>query len=250
MIVLITDFGLKDEYVAEMKASIKYIEPSVEIIDLTHFVETGNIKHGQFFLKYSYKFFPKNTIFVAVIDPGVGGRRKEIAVRLEDRWFIAPDNGLLGFAENYTAYKIKGVKNPITNDIATTFHGRDIFAPAAAYLYQGRGEFFEKIEKIDCSIKIKEINTLSEKTGEVLHIDKFGNVITNISNSLFEKIKISISGKEISEFASSFEEGLEKGFEVFITKGSKGLLEIVSFKRDASEILKTSIGEKIIIKEV
>ncbi len=248
MIVLLTDFGTKDEYVAEMKASIKFIEPSVEIIDLTHFVEPGNIKHGQFFLKYSYQFFPKNTIFVAVIDPGVGGKRKEIAVRYNERWFIAPDNGLLSFAKNGNFYRIKGVKNPITGSISTTFHGRDIFAPACAYLYQGRGEFFEKIENINTGIEIREIKEIKGE-GEVLHIDHFGNIITSVSNQLFKKVKLNVKGAEISSFACSFEEGKEKGYNIFITKGSKGLLEIVCFKKKASEFLGISIGEKIVIKE-
>lgn len=249
MIVLLTDFGLKDEYIAEMKAAIKYIEPSVEIIDLTHFVEFGNVKHGQFFLKYSYKFFPKNTIFVAVVDPGVGSERKEIAVKFDDRWFIAPDNGLLGFAEKGKFFKIKNVKNPITKAISNTFHGRDIFAPAGAYLYQGRGELFEQIESIDTSIKIEEVNTLSER-GEILHIDKFGNIITNISNSLFGKIKVDIGGTVIENFAEFFEEGKTKGYEVFITKGSKGLLEVVSYGKSAAEKLNVSIGQEIKIREV
>ncbi len=249
MIVLLTDFGLKDEYIAEMKAAIKYIEPSVEIIDLTHFVEFGNIKQGQFFLKYSYKFFPKNTIFVAVVDPGVGSERREIVVKFEDRWFIAPDNGLLGFAENGKFFKIKNVKNPITKEVSSTFHGRDIFAPAGAYLYQGRWEFFEQIESIDTSIKIEEVNTLSER-GEILHIDKFGNIITNISNSLFGKIKVDIGGTLVENFAECFEEGKIKGYTVFITKGSKGLLEIVSYGKSAAEKLNVSIGQEIKIMEV
>ena len=249
MIVLLTDFGIKDEYIAEMKASIKYIEPSVEIIDLTHFVEFGNIKHGQFFLKYSYKFFPGNTIFVSVIDPGVGSERREIAVKFEDRWFIAPDNGLLGFAENGKFFKIKNVKNPITKEVSTTFHGRDIFAPAAAYLYQGRGEFFEQIESIDTSIKIKEVNRLSDRA-EILHIDRFGNIITNISNSLYQKIKVDIGGTLIQNFAECFEEGKTKGFGIFITKGSKGFLEIVSYGKSAAEKLNVVIGQEIKIMEV
>ncbi len=249
MIVLLTDFGIKDEYIAEMKASIKYIEPSVEIIDLTHFVEFGNIKHGQFFLKYSYQFFPKNTIFVGVIDPGVGSERREIAVKFEDRWFIAPDNGLLGFAENGKFFKIKNVKNPITKEVSTTFHGRDIFSPAAAYLYQGRWEFFEQIESIDTLTKIKEVNTPSGK-GEILHIDRFGNIITNISNSLYQKIKVEIGGILVENFAECFEEGKTKGYKLFITKGSKGLLEIVSYGKSAAEKLNVLIGQEITIREV
>ncbi len=249
MIVLLTDFGLKDEYIAEMKATIKYIEPSVEIIDLTHFVEPGNVKHGQFFLKYSYKFFPKNTIFVSVIDPGVGSDRREIAVKFDDRWFIAPDNGILGFAQEGSFFKIKNVKNPITKEVSSTFHGRDIFAPAAAYLYQGRGEFFEKINTIDTSINIKEVKEPSRE-GEILHIDSFGNVITNISNLLFKRVKIRVNNHTVNDFAEYFEEGKEKGYEFFITKGSKGLLEIVSFRENAGEKLNLSIGQKIKIEEV
>ena len=250
MIVLLTDFGIKDEYVAEMKASIKHIEPSVEIIDLTHFVEAGNIKHGQFFLKYSYKFFPKNTIFVAVIDPGVGGKRKEIAVKYDDRWFIAPDNGLLSFAEEGKFFEIKNVKNPITETLSSTFHGRDIFSPAAAHLYQGRVEFFSRIENINTSVKLKEISDAKEKEGEILHIDRFGNIITNLSNNLFEKVSLTLNGKTIKNFAKCFEEGKEKNYNIFITKGSKGLLEIVSFLENAGKILEIKIGQKIKIEEV
>ncbi|BBB32628.1 adenosyl-fluoride synthase [Thermotomaculum hydrothermale] len=251
MIVLLTDFGLKDEYVAEMKAAIKYIEPSVEIIDLTHFVESGNIKHGQFFLKYSYKFFPKNTIFVAVVDPGVGGERAEVCVRFEERWFITPDNGILSFAQNGIVYRIKNVKNPITKSISNTFHGRDIFAPAAAYLYQGRGDFFERIENLSTLLELEEVKSLNQlDRGEILHIDNFGNIITNISDKLFEKIKIEVNGKTISHFANSFEEAKLKGYDLFISNGSKGLLEIASPQNNAAKILNAKISQKIKISEV
>ena len=251
MIVLMTDFGLKDEYVAEMKAAIKYIEPSVEIIDLTHFVESGNIKHGQFFLKYSYKFFPKNTIFVAVVDPGVGGEREEVAVKYNDRWFIAPDNGILTFAQSGKVYRIKNVKNPITGEVSSTFHGRDIFAPAAAYLYQGRGDFFEKKEKLKVLTPIFQINSLSDNIdAEIMHIDKFGNVITNISNSLYGKVRIIVNGTTVKEYASCFEEGKNKGLDLFIIKGSKGLLEIVSAGKSTADRLNATINQKIITGEV
>ncbi len=246
MIVLMTDFGLKDEYVAEMKASIKYIEPSVEIIDLTHYVASGNIKHGQFFLKYSYKFFPKNTIFVAVVDPGVGGKREEIAVRFADRWFIAPDNGILTFAQSGKIFRIVKVKNPLTGEVSGTFHGRDIFAPSAAYLYQGKGEFFEQKNSLDVLSPIYEINSFSDtEKAEIMHIDKFGNIITNISNSLFGKVRITLNGQTVKEYATCFEEGKAKGFDLFIIKGSKGLLEIVSAGQSAAEKVNAKINMKI-----
>ncbi len=245
MIVLLTDFGTKDQYIGEMKAVIHYIEPSVHIIDLTHEVEPGNIKHGQFFLKYSCNFFPKNTIFVGVVDPGVGGNRQGIAVNFHDRWFIGPDNGLLSFAKEGSFFKIKGVTNPITNSISNTFHGRDIFAPASAYLYQGKGEFFERIENINTENQINEI-TEPDKDGEVLHIDRFGNIVTNITANLLDKVVLILNGIKIDKYYQNFEAGKDKG--VFTVPGSRGLIEIACFKKKASEVLKAKIGDKINVK--
>ena len=140
IIALLTDFGTKDYFVGAMKGVILNINENAKIIDITHEIEPQNIRSASFTLRACYKNFPPKTIFVAVVDPGVGSERRAILVETEDYFFIAPDNGLLSFifneSDDFLVYEITNEKF-FNQPVSQTFHGRDIFAPCAAHLSKG-----------------------------------------------------------------------------------------------------------------
>jgi hypothetical protein len=184
-IVLLTDFGTSDSYVGVMKGVIAGICPDAQVIDLTHAVVPQNIRHGAFTLLNAYRYFPSGTIFLTVVDPGVGSVRRAMAVRAGDYLFVAPDNGLLSYVLHETDVKqMVALDNPTyrLSSVSYTFHGRDIFAPAAAHLAAGvaldqLGTPIEQPVMLDEPVLKCEIHQV---TGEIVHIDHFGNLVTSV----------------------------------------------------------------------
>jgi len=185
LIALLTDFGTTDIYVGVMKGVMLGIFPELQFVDLTHAIQPQNVRQAAFLLLNSYRFFPAGTIFLVVIDPGVGSTRKPIAVRAGDYTFVAPDNGVLSYALNdFDIVKRVELNNPAyrLSGLSNTFHGRDVFAPTAAHLAAGvKLEQMGNIEFLPVRLP-KPLLLIESKhiTGEVLHIDHFGNVITSI----------------------------------------------------------------------
>ncbi|PJF20688.1 MAG: hypothetical protein CUN56_14900, partial [Phototrophicales bacterium] len=141
VVALLTDFGLEDIYVGVMKGVIASIAPDVQIVDITHSIRPQNVREGAFALMNSYHYFPPGTTFCVVVDPGVGSKRLPIAVKTADYQFIAPDNGVLSYTLSRIGadYEIVTLENPAyqRDHVSHTFHGRDIFSPAAAYIARG-----------------------------------------------------------------------------------------------------------------
>jgi len=194
IIVLLTDFG-NDFYVGQIKGVIKSIYNNVEIIDLTHNIQPQNVVQAAVVIGESYRYFPKGSVFICVVDPGVGSKRDIILVKKASYLFLAPNNGLLTkiIDSNCELYKVVNEKY-FLKPTSSTFHGRDIFAPIAAYLAKG-----EKINNICKKLNIKYINFLScfeikTKTingrkhfiGKYLFHDRFGNIVTNLKKSILE----------------------------------------------------------------
>ena len=186
-IALLTDFGTEDIYVGVMKGVMRSICADVEFVDITHAIQPQNVHQGAFALLNSYHYFPKGTIFLVVIDPGVGSTRKPMAVQTADYTFIAPNNGVLSYAlaslGKYKAVALETKQYQLT-EISNTFHGRDVFSPAAAHLANGVSleSFGEPIPTL-FQLRIPKLEiTLTHIVGEVVHIDHFGNIITNIGN--------------------------------------------------------------------
>lgn len=185
IITLLTDFGLADGYVAAMKGVILGIHPTAQIIDLSHEVEPQNILAGAFLLQAHCRYFPGGTVHVAVVDPGVGSARAAAACYAYGHYFVAPDNGLLDFcidAPDWQAVRLTQ-KKFWRDTISCTFHGRDIFAPVAAHLARGEslaqlGEPFRLQRKLNIAAPPIKGKTLH---GQVAYIDRFGNLISNIS---------------------------------------------------------------------
>ena len=264
VIALLTDFGLADPYVGAMKAVIAGINPKVQIIDISHHVPPQDIQEGAFILYSSYKYFPKDTIFVAVVDPGVGTRRRIVCVRTGRYTFLTPDNGLLGLVINEVdvgarrAVPLLAVE--VTNtryflpEVSSTFHGRDVFAPVAAHLSRG-------LKPTKLGRQIDDPHTFSFPDpivvkkgvlkGEIIHIDRFGNLITNVEHVWAEvldwgPVSISVKDKEISRISHTYQEG-QVG-ELLALFGSSGYLELSINMGNAREVLGCTRGDKVVVR--
>jgi len=196
LITLLSDFGLRDPYVAEMKAVILSICPQACLVDISHEVEKFNVRMGAFVLASATPYFPKGTIHLAVVDPGVGTKRRAILVETRKAFFVGPDNGLLMLAaERLGIRHVYEVTNRrfMLSHVSHTFHGRDIFAPVAAHLAKGSckpSDLGSEIHDYVVPRFVKPRLTKNALFGEVLHVDDFGNMVTNISRAEFEKTGI------------------------------------------------------------
>ncbi|MEX2701627.1 MAG: S-adenosyl-l-methionine hydroxide adenosyltransferase family protein [Candidatus Baldrarchaeota archaeon] len=261
VITLLTDFGLRDPYVGAMKGVILSICPDVNIVDISHEIRKFDIRQGAYVLAASASFFPKGTIHVGVVDPGVGTARKAIIMETKRSFYIGPDNGLLTLA----ALR-EGVKKvvQITNSkymlprVSRTFHGRDIFAPAAAYLANGVpienfGPLLEEYEILSFS---KPHVQKDQIEGEIIYIDGFGNIVTNIYSEILEKVGISEEDKikvllndkleKVLKICKAYNE-VKKG-EFLAIIGSGNFLEISINQGNAAKKLNVKEGAKIKIK--
>lgn len=189
LITLTTDFGARDWFVGTMKGVLLGINPRAVIADLTHEIAPGDIRAGAFALMAGCRFFPKGTVHVAVVDPGVGSQRRAIAVQTRDYLFVGPDNGVLSWAlARESIMAIRQLENPkyFLKTISRTFHGRDIFAPVAAQLSRGL-----PLKQLGSELKDyirlrwpEPVKQRGEIHGEIVYIDRFGNAITNVPGKL------------------------------------------------------------------
>lgn len=224
VITLLTDFGTADYFVGAVKGAILSVNPNVVIVDITHEIPPQDIEAGAFMLLAAYKTFPRGTIHVAVVDPGVGSARRPIIVRANDQFFIGPDNGIFTYIcdreSSPQTFHVTAEKYFRPNP-SSTFHGRDIFAPVAAELSTGvTPEQFGPL--INDEVRLSALETPLR----IIHIDRFGNCVTNISRERFEgKFKsLSVNGKKIGSLRNFYGEASEK--EIFAIWGSAGFLEI------------------------
>jgi S-adenosylmethionine hydrolase len=255
IISLLTDFGEQDNFVGVMKGVILKINPQAKIIDLCHNVKPQDINEAAFLLLNSYKYFPKDTVHLVVVDPGVGSKRKRLLVKTKDYLFVGPDNGVLSLA--LKGEVIQGIVQ-ITNEdfflkpVSDTFHGRDIFSPVVAYLSLGRriDDFGKRIKTIK-QLSVPEPRKLKNKLiGKVIYIDHFGNLVTNISRQDFigwikdSHFKICIASEVIKKISHSYQEG--KKFKPLAIFNSFGNLEI-SVKEDSAQRF-FSVNKRMAIK--
>jgi len=252
IIALLTDFGLKDPYVGVIRAIMLEINPNVLLIDFSHEIESQNVKEAAFLLNCYYKDFPKGSIFLAVVDPGVGSKRRAILVKTRDYFFVGPDNGIFSYIflddPQYVCYELKETRF-FRSRVSSTFHARDIFAPACAHLSCGidPNEFGPKIAD---PIILESILPKIDKDfieGELLHIDKFGNLITNIhpkflNISPISNLKVFIKDKEIP-FVNTYSD-VNKG-SLLSLWGSSGFLEISVNQGSAQKNLRAKLGDKV-----
>lgn len=258
IITLTTDFGLQDEFVGVMKGVILSICPTAILIDITHDIRPQDIQHAALILQSSYSYFPKKSIHVAVVDPGVGTNRHIIVLKQDDRLFLAPDNGVLSpfFEEDCIAHQITNT-DFFLDPISATFHGRDIFAPVAAHLAKG-----VQLDELGPQINVDQlINrhfpaaliTETSLEGTIVDIDRFGNLVTNITLQNIEtfapknqaSLLLSLNGKEIHGIDTTFGNA-QPGTPVAVL-GSRNLLEIAVNQRSALQFFNAHIKDKIVL---
>jgi hypothetical protein len=248
IVTLTTDFGAS-EYVGAMKGVILSIAPEARVVDITHGIRSFDVRHAAYVVKSVCPYFPSGSIHVVVVDPGVGTARRGVAIETRDYYYVGPDNGVFTFVRN-----IKRVVELKLEAKSKTFHGRDIFAPVAARLANGEDitSFGEEVEDI-VRLPIAEARiSKGFVTGEVLCVDVFGNVITNIPQSLLTKaninygdrIRVKLEGRELEmPFLESY--GFASPGELLALVGSEGYLEIAVNQGRASERLSLKGGEKV-----
>lgn len=240
IITFLSDFGHTDWFVAAVKGEILKINKQAKIIDITHTIRPHDIQRAAFILSQCYKNFPKGTVHLAVVDPGVGSIRRPIGVVTNGHVFIAPDNGVLSYVmdQETVVYHI-----PAPEKASATFHARDVFGPAAAHFSRGNTMCCKKLSVRDCECLIFPRCHHRNDTiqGEIVYIDYFGNCITNLPvdndvlNCCIRKTNI-----PVREY---YAEGQEN--EIIAVRGSSGFYEITVNKGSAEHLLKVRVGTRI-----
>src|SRR5271165_797664 len=257
IVTFTTDFGLSDPFVGIMHGVVLNIHPATTIADISHAVGSYDVFDGAWTIAQAYRFFPPRTVHIVVVDPGVGSERRPIMVETEDYVLVAPDNGVLSLVE---AREEKFVVRHVTAEryflqpVSQTFHGRDVFAPVAGWLSKGiaPAEFGPEISDY-VRLSLKKVERVGENSlrGEVVKVDKFGNLITNISAAeapaLFSpkpsKVSILVAGETITRVCTSYAVGGED--ELFAIVGSSGYLEIAARQASAAEKLDAGVGTPV-----
>jgi len=262
VIALMTDFGEEDFFVASLKGTILKINPLARIVDITHSIRSFDITSASFILFSCYKYFPEKTIFLVVVDPGVGSSRRILLVETKKYFFIAPDNDVLTLVlEEEEIHQIREIANEMffLPERSKTFEGRDKMAPVAASLSKGISckKFGPKVTEFRKS-KLKKPKMKNGKIiGFILSADKFGNLITNIpaaivntfqERNIKKRLHLLVKREEISCFKENYS-SVRKGELLFLV-GSLGLIEIAAREDSAAEKLKANAGDevRIIIK--
>ena len=256
IVTLLTDFGLEDHFVAVMKAIMLEVNPDLNFIDISHMVPRHDIASGAFVLGQAYSYFPQGTINLAVVDPGVGTTRRAIAATAGGRFFVAPDNGLLTYVFNNEEVVLTheiASDHYLRRPVSTTFQGRDVFAPVAAWISRDiqLQQFGPQIHN-PVKLKLPELTRVRDTLiqAAIIAIDHFGNLITNLKpedvppyGGPGKKCKILAGQREITNFRKTFSEGLPG--EVFVVPGSTGYLEIVVNNGSAAAELNLKPGALI-----
>jgi S-adenosylmethionine hydrolase len=255
LITLTTDFGYRDPFVGIMKGVIAGINPRAQVIDLTHGIPPQDVMAGALTLRHAMPYFPRRTIHVVVVDPGVGGVRRAILIESAGNYFIGPDNGVLSLAvAEAKPDRVIELSNPAYQLQATgsTFHGRDIFAPAAAHLSLGvpPRAFGAQLSSF-VELCLPEVRRERDRwEGEIIYIDGYGNLFTNLAERDLTGMP---TGDIRLAVGSAMIEGIEKSYDtvdagrLVAVWNSWGLLEIAANMGSAQQLCKAKIGERVIV---
>ncbi len=255
LITLTTDFGLRDPFVGIMKGVILSINPDARVVDLTHQVESFDVVDGALALVQSYPYFPPGAIHVVVVDPGVGSERRPILVVTATHHFIGPDNGVFSLVYDHEpSFEVRHItaERYFRNPVSQTFHGRDVFAPIAAWLSKGLApDTFGGLIMDYVRVSVAKPQRMSANVirGEVLRVDKFGNLITNFSPTHLPRqgsFRFLVNKTGVTRLVSSFAEGRGNG--VIAILGSAGFVEIAACQASAAEVLGAGKGTEIILE--
>jgi hypothetical protein len=256
LVTLTTDFGLRDSYVAEMKAVILSISPNATVVDITHQIDKFNVRMGAYVLASAAPQFPDGTVHVAVVDPGVGTNRRPLIVQTNKCFFVGPDNGVLALALKSIGGRtsVYGIANEkfMQPKVSSTFHGRDIFAPAAAHLTKGisPAAFGPKVHEMISPKFAKVIRRGDTLEGRVIHIDDFGNIITSFTERELKtvetrgKLNVKVGGTELTLKLCMAYGDVEK-LQPLAIIGSHNFLEISVNQGNAAKVLKVRVDDKV-----
>ncbi len=252
-IIFLTDFGLKDHYAGILKGVALSINPKAVLTDLCHEIEPQNIVQAAALLEISFRYFPKGSIFVCVVDPGVGTRRKILCARTRDYFFLAPDNGLLAPAlQQAGPHELRSVENEayfLQKSVSCTFHGRDIFTPVAARLAQR--DIFRALGPRVKGLRPLQLPAVRKSPkrieGEILYFDRFGNAFTNIRlqdapRSFWEKARDTAGAHRLGQLRKTYAEGPQTLCALF---SSFGQLELALPQANARQTYKLRPGQKV-----
>ncbi|HET6670527.1 MAG TPA: SAM-dependent chlorinase/fluorinase [Pyrinomonadaceae bacterium] len=258
IITLLTDFGITDYFVGSVKGVILTLNPQAHIVDLTHDIAPQDIEAAAFTLLAAYKSFPAGTVHVAVVDPGVGSTRRGIVVEASEQHFVGPDNGIFSYIfERESQFKVYELSNAkfFREPISSTFHGRDIFAPVAAALSNGvkvvklGGQVSDPVRLAPLSLEQQGSRLLAR----IIHIDRFGNCVTNITPEVLTQKMIDagahllVKGKKITSFRNFFAESGSRAH-LFGVWGSAGFLEIAISNGSAAKFLNATRGQSVVVR--
>jgi len=253
IITLLTDFGLQDGYVAGMKGVILQICPDAKLVDISHLIAPQSVRSGAFVLCSCYEYFPHGTIHLAVVDPGVGTERGAVAIRTGSCFFVGPDNGLFSLIlRKETGWEARRLENRQfrRSPLSSTFHGRDLFAPAAAHI--ACGVQFDTLGPACDPVSPhwdEPIIGRGEVKGEVIHIDRFGNAITNVLSETLEKQGpmgkwMITAGKSVINSIEQTYGRVRTGEQLALT-GSTGFIEIAVNQGNAASELELGVGARV-----
>lgn len=261
-VALLSDFGQKDSYVAEMKGALLSVNPAVNIVDLSHDIEPFNIAQGAYLIDQMAKSFPQGTVFVGVVDPGAGQTHEPVLIQTkEGKFYLGPDNGIFSLVVQrerfHKAWKLNNTKYFEPESMNSSFHGRDIFAPAAGHLVKGvpAAELGEPLNLNDLELPgiLQPTMAGANIITEVIHIDRFGNVLLNLPKGftpLLQEGKLAQitvnKQKHATPLVANFSD-LKPG-RLFLLYGSQGVLEIAQNQGSAAETLKVKVGDKVTIR--
>jgi S-adenosyl-L-methionine hydrolase (adenosine-forming) len=253
VITLTTDFGVADHFVGTMKGSILGIAPRATIVDITHEIAPYDLNEAAFVIAQSWRYFPKKTIHVIVVDPGVGSARRPVLCEAGGHQFVAPDNGVLSMIYEAAKPKVRVISNPklMRASISRTFHGRDVFAPAAAHLARGvpAARFGKVISDYVRSYLLKPTQlSRHDWAGVVLKADHFGNLITNFHVDDFAEVKtrpieLRVGLEHIHRLALTYSEAAIG--ELFAIVGSSGYIEVAANQASAAKLLGCGAGAPV-----
>ncbi len=241
-----------------MKGVILSLNPQAQVVDITHEIPPHDIQAAAFTLYAAHSTFPAGTIHVAVVDPGVGSSRRGILIEAADQFFVGPDNGIFSYVCDSAKPRVFHLNNPkyFRHPVSDTFNGRDVFAPVAAALSLGvePKELGVEVDDIIRLLALRAEVSQDRITGRIIHIDHFGNCVTNITaNELTSEmidggIRLTIRDQEIDTFHRFF--AAETSNKLFCVWGSAGFLEIVARNQSAAKLLQAQRGEAVVINRI
>jgi S-adenosylmethionine hydrolase len=259
LITLTTDFGTKDPFVACMKGVILGINPRARIVDITHEIPSYDLEEAAFLINSFYNDFPSETIHLVVVDPGVGSPRRPLLVTTHYGWFLAPDNGILSYVFQREKTEVREITQEryFRPSPGATFHGRDLFAPVAGWLSRGKkpeefGPLY--LQPITLPLKEPRYTHPNKIRGEILHVDKFGNLISNITWAYLQqggweeklgRIQVRLRGSNIGGLRRFYAE-IKEG-EIGCLVNSFGYVEVYCYRGDAQRFLRAGKGAEVVL---